>query len=363
MNAVYVTKPFLPPLDEYVKELQNIWEDNYLTNDGKKYKELIERLKNRIEVPNIELVVNGHSALELVLEAMELKGEVITTPFTFISTINAIVRKGLTPIFCDISNEDYTIDTDKIESLITEKTCAILPVHVYGNICDIDKIQNIADKYNLKVIYDAAHSFGERKSGKDISNFGDASILSFHATKIFHTIEGGAVISKHRNIIERINSIKNFGIKSSEKAEYIGANYKMNEFQAAMGICNLRYIEEVIQNRKDISRCYDEMLGGCKGIKLKKVQKNVDSNYAYYPVCFDGYKKTRDEIYNELMKEKIFARKYFYPLVTDFECYSQFYDSAMTPVAKYYSDRILCLPIYPGLSRNDIQRICHVITK
>lgn len=363
MSEVYVTKPFLPPLDEYVRELQDIWENSYLTNDGRKYEQLADELKKYITAPNINLLVNGHSALELVLEAMELKGEIITTPFTFISTTNAIVRKGLTPIFCDINSEDYTIDANKIENLITEKTCAILPVHVYGNICDTEKIQCIADKYNLKVIYDAAHAFGERKNGEAISNFGDASIMSFHATKIFHTIEGGAVISKHKNIIERINSIKNFGISSSESADYIGANYKMNEFQAAMGICNLRYIDEIIEKRKKITERYDEMLSGYKGIKLRNIQKNISSNYAYYPVFFDGYKKTRDEVYHELMKEKIFSRKYFYPLVTEFECYNQIHTSNITPIAKYYSDRVLCLPIYTDLTSNDIEKICNIIKK
>lgn len=363
MSEVYVTKPFLPPLDEYVRELQDIWENSYLTNDGRKYEQLADELKKYITAPNINLLVNGHSALELVLEAMELKGEIITTPFTFISTTNAIVRKGLTPIFCDINSEDYTIDSNKIENLITEKTCAILPVHVYGNICDTEKIQCIADKYNLKVIYDAAHAFGERKNGEAISNFGDASIMSFHATKIFHTIEGGAVISKHKNIIERINSIKNFGISSSESADYIGANYKMNEFQAAMGICNLRYIDEIIEKRKKITERYDEMLSGYKGIKLRNIQKNTTSNYAYYPVFFDGYKKTRDEVYHELMKEKIFSRKYFYPLVTEFECYNQIHTSNITPIAKYYSDRVLCLPIYTDLTSNDIEKICSIIKK
>ena len=276
---------------------------------------------------------------------------------------HAIVRNGLKPVFCDINSEDFTIDVSKIENLITEKTCAIVPVHVYGNLCNVEEIEKIAKKYNLKVIYDAAHTFGVEKNGIGVANFGDASMFSFHATKVFNTIEGGAVTYNDSTIKKRLNDLKNFGITGPESVEYVGGNAKMNEFQAAMGICNLRHVDGEILKRKVVVERYRERLENTEGIKLSIIQEGVKSNYAYFPVVFDNYKYTRDEIFEKLGEENIVARKYFYPLINDFECYRDKYNSNETPVAKYIADRVLCLPLYADLELEVVDRICDIILK
>ncbi|ABX31660.1 DegT/DnrJ/EryC1/StrS aminotransferase [Petrotoga mobilis SJ95] len=360
-KKILVTKSSIPDLDEYVEELKDLWETRWLTNMGVKHQLLEEKLKEYLDTENITLFVNGHLALESIIQAMDLKGEVITTPFTFISTTHAIVRSGLTPVFCDISYDDYTIDVSKIEDLITERTSAIIPVHVYGNICDYQEIDRIAKKYNLIVIYDAAHAFGERIDGRNVSNLGDASIFSFHATKVFNTIEGGAVTYKKNELKEKLDQIKNFGITGPESIESVGGNAKMNEFQAAMGICNLRHVDDEIEKRKKVVERYRERLSDIKGIKLYEEKENVKSNYAYFPVLFDGYKATRDEIFEELKKNNIFARKYFYPLTNDAQCYKNKFNVEETPTAKYVSERILTLPLYADLELSDVDRICDII--
>jgi dTDP-4-amino-4,6-dideoxygalactose transaminase len=271
-----------------------------------------------LDTPNITLFTNGHLALECAIAAFNLTGEVITTPFTFASTTHAIVRNGLEPVFCDINPDDYTIDTDKLEGLNYDKTSAIIPVHVYGNICNVNEIEKIAKKYNLKVIYDAAHAFGVTVDGVGVANFGDASMFSFHATKVFHTIEGGAVTYKDRSLSKKLDDLKNFGITGPESVEYVGGNAKMNEFQAAMGICNLRHVDDEIAKRKIVVERYIERLSSVKGIKLCKPQTGVKSNYAYFPVVFDGYKMSRDEVFEKLKAENIYARKYFYPAYKQF---------------------------------------------
>jgi dTDP-4-amino-4,6-dideoxygalactose transaminase len=302
-------------------------------------------------------------AIELTLQALNLTGEVITTPFTFASTTHAIVRNGLTPVFCDVNEDDYTIDVSKIESLITPKTTAILPVHVYGNICDVDAIRQIADKYKLKVIYDAAHTFGEKYKGQGIGSYGDVSCFSFHATKVFNTIEGGAVCFKNKAFGEENYNLKNFGIRGPEKVSGVGANAKMNEFCAAMGLCNLKHIDEEIAKRKVVVERYRENLDGVDGIKLSPIQDNVVSNYAYFPVVFDKYKfgKNRDEVSEQLAKNGIFSRKYFYPLTSAFECYSDRFNPNDTPIALDISKKILTLPLYANLSLEDVDRICSII--
>ena len=285
----------------------------------------------------------------------------ITTPFTFASTTHAIVRNGLKPVFCDINPDDFTIDTEKLEALITEKTTAILPVHVYGNPCDTNAIKKIADKYKLKVIYDAAHAFGVSVNGISIAKFGDASMFSFHATKVYNTIEGGALTYNDPELKEVFYKMINFGLTGHESADYIGTNAKMNEFQAAMGLCNLRNITDKINKRKAVVERYMEHLSGIYGIKLPTYKSEVKSNYAYFPVVFDGYRATRDQIYEELKKHNIFARKYFYPLTSDFDCYRNKYDSNKTPVAKYIAEKILTLPLYSDLLPEDVDRICNII--
>lgn len=361
-SDIPVTKSSMPPLDEYVREISSLWESHWLTNMGKKHQDLEFALKKFLHVNYISLFTNGHSALECILEAMDLRGEVITTPFTFASTTHAIVRKGLTPVFADIKKDDCTIDPDSIESLITPKTCAILPVHVYGNICDVDKIQQIAEKHSLKVIYDAAHAFGVKKNDLSVATFGDASMFSFHATKVFNTIEGGAVVFKDPSLQQVLNYWKNFGITGPESVEYIGGNAKMNEFCAAMGICNLRHLETEIHKRKKITNYYHDRLSDINGIRLLNIPDNVKSNYAYMPIIVENeFKKTRDQLFNKLAEHNIYSRKYFYPLVTDYDCYKKTYSSESTPIAKDIASRILTLPLYADLSLEEVDRICKII--
>ena len=364
-RKILVTRSSMPIFEEYCEEIKELWETHFLTNMGVKHKQLEKNLLDYLKASNITLFTNGHLALECIIAAFDFPkgGEVITTPFTFASTTHAIVRNGLKPVFCDINSEDFTIDVSKIESLITEKTCAIVPVHVYGNLCNVEEIEKIAKKYNLKVIYDAAHTFGVEKNGIGVSNFGDASMFSFHATKVFNTIEGGAVTYKDFTLKKRLNDLKNFGITGPESVEYVGGNAKMNEFQAAMGICNLRHVDGEILKRKAVVERYRKRLENVEGIKLSIVQEGVKSNYAYFPVVVDNYKCTRDEIFEKLGEENIVARKYFYPLINDFECYRDKYSSNETPVAKHIADRVLCLPLYADLELETVDRICDIILK
>lgn len=302
-------------------------------------------------------------ALELTLQAMNLQGEVITTPFTFASTTHAIVRNGLVPVFCDIDPETYCMDASKIEKLITDRTCAIMPVHVYGNVCNIEEIERIAHKYELKVIYDAAHTFGESYKGKGIGSFGDVSCFSFHATKVFNSIEGGAVCFKDKQLDAKLYELKNFGIHGPEEVPAVGANAKMNEFCAAMGLCNLRHVDEEIAKRKIVVERYRERLGGVDGIQLNCIQGDVKSNYAYFPVVFEErvYGASRAEVFDKLAENGIGARKYFYPLTNTFECFHGTYDVAETPVALHISKRVLTLPLYADLALEDVDRICDII--
>ena len=363
-DTILVTKATLPPFEEYVNEIRSIWDNHWLTNMGEKHNELQHKLEKYLKVPHVNLMVNGHMALEMTLQAFELKGEVITTPFTFVSTTHAIFRNGLTPVFCDIKKDDYTIDPDLIEGLITEKTSAIVPVHVYGNVCDVDKIDKIAKKHNLKVIYDAAHAFGESYKGIGIGNFGDASIFSFHATKVFNTIEGGCVTYNDTYIGDRLYNLKNFGIKNEESVIAVGANAKMNEFQASMGLCNLVHIEENIQKRRTIFELYNALLKEIKGIQVLIPNDFTISNYAYYPILIDSdvYGMTRDDLYNILIGHNIRSRKYFYPLTSDLEVYKDNTDSINnTPIANEVANSVLTLPLYPDLSKEVVQYICEII--
>ena len=329
---------------------------------GVKHKQFQANLIDYLGVSHIDLFSNGHMALEMAIQAMGLTGEVITSPFTFASTTHAIVRNGLTPVFCDIDANTYTIDVNKIEALITDKTCAIIPVHVYGNICDIEAIDRIAKKHNLKVIYDAAHAFAVKYNGVGVGNFGDASMFSFHATKVFHSIEGGAVCFHNDDYGLDLYRLKNFGIRGPETVDAVGANAKMNEFSAAMGICNLRHLDAEIAKRKAVVERYRERLSGIDGIKLNAVQENVQSNYAYFPVVFDGYKYTRDEICEKLKEHDIIARKYFYPITNAFDCYKDKHDAkAETPVAYDISFKVVTLPLYADLSLDDVDKICDII--
>lgn len=364
---INVTRSSMPEFEEYCEEIKELWDSHWLTNMGVKHKQLQAELEKYLNTPHVALYTNGHLALENVIAAFDFpKGsEVITTPFTFASTTHAIVRNGLVPVFCDINDLDYTMDVTKIEALITEKTRAIVPVHVYGNICNVKEIKRIADEYNLKVIYDAAHAFGVTYKGENVANFGDASMFSFHATKVFNTIEGGAVAFKEDSFVQLLNDLKNFGIRNAEEVAFVGGNAKMNEFQAAMGICNLRHIDEEINKRKAVVEGYRKRLSGVDGIILCKPQGDVISNYAYFPIVFDGYKYTRDDIVAILGKENILARKYFYPLVNEYDCYKEMPTANVTktPVAKHIADRVLTLPLYADLTFDEINKICDLILK
>lgn len=365
MSNIMVTKSSMPPYEEYCEEIRDIWNTHWMTNMGAKHDALQNELEAYLNVPHVVLYTNGHLALENALAALDIQkgGEVITTPFTFASTTHAIVRNGLIPVFCDIREDDYTIDAERIEKLITSNTVAILPVHVYGNMCEVKKIDMIAKRYGLKVIYDAAHAFGVKYGGVSAACFGDASMFSFHATKVFNTIEGGCVCFKEDGWVQRFNDMKNFGIHGPESVAYVGGNAKMNEFQAAMGLCNLRHFEDEIAKRKKVVMRYRDRLTGISGIKVPTMQNDVDSNYAYFPVVFDGNKYVRNEVFEKLAAAGIGARKYFYPLTNGFECYKNYPTAGVekTPIAQYIASRVLTLPLYGDLCLDDVDRICDVI--
>lgn len=363
--SIFVTRSSMPLYEDYIKEIKPIFESHHLTNMGPVYKKLQHNLMEYLDVPQLSMFVNGHMALETVIQAMGLRdsgGEVVTTPFTFVSTVHAITRNGLKPVFCDIKPDDYTIDPNKIEALITDKTVAIVPVHVYGSICDVEAIDAIAKKHGLKVIYDAAHAFGVKYKGRGIGCYGDAAMFSFHATKVFNTIEGGAVAFRDESIRESMHSLKNFGIKTEECIDEIGTNAKMDEFRAAMGICNLRNVDGCIAARGVAVQRYNERLSGVKGIKLMAVQPDVIPNYAYYAVLFEPseFGETRDDVYERLKKNDIFARKYFYPAINEMNCYKNS-NNEETPIAAQISRKVLTLPMYAELTIEEVDRICDVI--
>lgn len=368
-NKIMVTRSSMPEFEEYVEMIRPLWNTHWLTNFGDYYKRLEKELKQYLGVPQISLMVNGHMALELAIQAMGFPegGEIITTPFTFISTTHAIIRNKLVPVFCDIKLSDFTIDEDKIEDLITEKTVAILPVHVYGNLCNVRKIQEIADKYNIKVIYDAAHAFAETLNGVGIGNFGDISVFSFHATKIYNTIEGGAVVFKEESFYKKLHDLKNFGIRSESIVAEIGANAKLNEFSAAMGICNLKNIEENISARKRRAEYYIHKLEGIKGIKVNRFDtEDIRYSFGYFPILFcakAGGADMRDKVYEKLREHNIYSRKYFYPITADAACFKNKYKKISLENARYAGDRVLVLPLFPELEYEIIDEIISIITE
>ncbi len=362
-KKIMVTKSFLPPYEEYCEEIKEIWNTYWLTNMGIKHETLKEKMKQYLDVKNITLCSNGHLALEMAIRALKLTGEVITTPYTFASTTHAITRCGLIPVFCDIEMESFTIDTSKIEELITEKTSAIIPVHVYGNPCNVEEIEKIAKKHNLKVIYDAAHTFGVEIDGKGIGNYGDVSMFSLHATKVYSTIEGGALTYNNDNYSGLFRLEKNFGITGPEEVIQNGGNAKLNEFQAAMGLVNLKYVDSEILKRKKLVEKYRELLNSIEGIRYLEDIKGIRHNYAYFPIIIDEkvYGKTRDEVFEKLKDYNIFARKYFYPLINNFECYREKYKDIKLPNAKYVSDRVMTLPMYGDLTLEEVEYICKTL--
>ncbi|SFC56900.1 dTDP-4-amino-4,6-dideoxygalactose transaminase [Alkalibacterium subtropicum] len=360
-ESIKVVKSSMPPFEEYAEEIRELWDTHWLTNNGSKHNELEVKMKEFLDVKNLELFVNGHLALELLINMMDLSGEVITTAFTFPSTTHAIVRNGLTPVFCDINRYDMTIDADKIEELITEKTSAILPVHIFGNPCDVEKIDKIAEKHNLKVIYDAAQSFGVKVGGKGIGTFGDASMFSLHATKSFHTIEGGAVTFNDDLMKEKLMKLRTFGCinKRGGGRNIVGINAKMNEFQASMGLCNLRHYQAEIEKRKSIYHYYLDKLSDVKGVRTIGDMPTIEKNYTYFPIVIDpdNYGLSRDDLFDSFIKNDIHPKKYFYPLMTDYDCYKDHYGEADIPVSRYIADNVLALPMYADLKHDDVDRI------
>ena len=365
-KVINVTTPLMPELDRYVEELKKIWNSKWMTNNGPECVKFQQKLE-KILGDKVELYVNGHMALDIAIKALGLKGEVITTPYTFASTTHALVMNGLTPVFCDIKEDNYTIDENKIEDLITDKTCAILAVHVYGCICNVDKIEKIAQKHNLKVIYDAAHAFAVKRKGKSVASYGDISMFSLHATKVFNSIEGGILVYRDDRYTKELRNLRNFGIENEESVTSAGLNAKMNEFAAAMGICNLEILDAAIAKRKIIVKKYLQTIHGLRGIKTLDYEvfkkDNIEYNYAYMPIEVDaneaGY--TRDDLYEFLKTKGIVARKYFYPIITDYECYKDRFDSNRTPIAKKIGNRILTLPIAACMTDEDIERCCSAL--
>ena len=363
MERINVTRSSMPTLEEYVEEIRDLWDSRWLTNDGAKHQQLSQSLRERFDVSDVALYSNGHQALEAAFSLFPAGSEVITTPFTFASTTLAIVRSGLIPVFCDIEPEHYTMDVSKIEALITENTVAIAPVHVYGNLCSWREIRAIADRHGLKVIYDAAHAFGVRDGDRDAGSLGDISMFSVHATKVFHTIEGGCLAYSDSSLTPRLTAWRKFGMYDGETSAIEGTNAKLTEFAAAMGLCNLRHLEEQITLRKQAVERYRQRLSGKAGIILCSEQPGVTSNYAYFPVQIvpEQFGASRDEVVDRLAQQNIFARKYFYPLTSEFPICAERFQIAETPIAKEVSSRILCLPLYADLTTGEVDRVCDAL--
>ncbi len=370
-NRISIIRSSMPPLEEYVDEIRSIWENTWLTNNGPKHVELKEKLRQYLGVDFLNLFGNGHMALQIAIEVMDLQGEVITSPFSFGSTTHTILSNGLKPVFCDISPEDFNIDPNKIEALITEKTSAIVPVHIFGNSCDVAAIGKIAEKYGLKVIYDAAQAFGVKVNGKSIGSYGTAAAFSFHATKTFHTIEGGAVTFSNPGLQERLTKMANYGIgltadgKALDRGPDIkGFNAKMNEFEAAMGLCNLRYLDGEVAKRKNAHDRYTSRLKKVQGIHMVPDREGITRNYSYFPIIVkEEYGLTRDELLEKLNADDIYPRKYFSPLTIDYPCYQTDYGNSHVPTARYIVERVMSLPMHSYLTEGDVDRICDIIEK
>ena len=364
-NSIFLTKAALPSFDEYQNELKKSWETHWLTTFGYNHQILERMLREYLNVPNVQLFANGHAALEAAIQALNLRGEVITTPFTFASTTHAIVRSGLRPRFCDVKMNNFTIDESKIEELINENTCAILAVHLFGNVCDVHEIDRIAKKYKLKVIYDAAHAFGVRIGEKSIALYGDEVVYSFHASKPFHTVEGGAIVYKDNQITELLEKIRMFGMGDNEYVEVVGFNGKMNELEAAMGICNLRRYEDDLQRRAYADRYYRERLYGVRGITLNEIQPNLHYNYPYFPILVDAdnYGETRDSLLQRLHSNNILARAMFFQLSNEYPCYPKEFQNDKTPIAKDIAKKILLLPLYTDIEESDLDIVCSSIER
>lgn len=365
-DRLYVTRPFMPPIDEFIPYLEDIWQRKWLTNKGPYHDELEKALSDYLGVPYISLFANGTIALVTALQVLRITGEVITTPFSFVASSHALLWNGIKPVFCDIEPETFTLDPEKIEAAITPKTTAILPVHVYGYPCKKKEIKEIADSYGLKVIYDAAHAFGVTVNGCSILNFGDLSVLSFHATKVFTTFEGGALVCHDNAMKKRIDFLKNFGFSNEVTVVGPGINGKLNEIQAAFGLLQLKYIDPVIRKRRRIACIYRERLSQIRGIRFMEDIKGVRHNYSYFPIIIEEkeYGRNRDELYESLKKQNIYSRRYFYPLISQFPTYRGLpsaSDGNLSTAVKI-SNSVLCLPIYPTLEDSDIAKVVEILS-
>jgi dTDP-4-amino-4,6-dideoxygalactose transaminase len=363
-KPVYVTQPFLPPLSEFNGYLEQIWESRVLTNGGPFHQQLEKALCEYLGVEHIALFTNGTVALVTALQALRITGEVITTPYSFVATAHSLLWNGIKPVFVDVDPETLNLDPKKIEAAITPQTTAIMPVHCYGHPCDVEAIQKIADNYNLRVIYDAAHAFGVQNESGSILKFGDLSVLSFHATKVFNTFEGGAIVCPDAKTKQRIDHLKNFGFVDEVTVVAPGINGKMSEFNAALGMLQLKYIDGAIARRREIDGIYREHLAGVPGLRCLDPSGETASNYSYFPVLIDDdYPIDRDGLYNMLRQHEIYARRYFYPLISEFPMYRGLPSATSDnlPNATEASRKVLCLPIYPDLSADDLHRIIGLI--
>lgn len=363
-KKIYVTRPHLPPLEEFIPYLEKIWERRILTNSGPYHVELEAALCEYLGVEYISLFNNGTIALITALQALNISGEVITTPYSFVATSNALVWNGMKPVFTDIDPVTLNLDPSKIRAAITEHTTAILPVHCYGNACDVDAIDEIAREYNLKVIYDAAHAFGVNRGVKSLLRYGDLSVLSFHATKVFNTFEGGAIVCHDAETKKLIDNLKNFGFVNETTVVESGINGKMSELNAAIGLLQLKHLAPALEERLQIAQYYNEQLQRIKGISVVESNFSPESNHSYYPILIeDNYPLTRDALYERLQAEDVFTRRYFYPLIPNLKTYKAMPEIENTglPYAHEASRRILCLPIYPGLDSEQMQRIVALI--
>lgn len=364
-KPIYVTQPFLPPLSEVNSFLEEIWRSKWLTNYGNFHKQFENELAKFLGVPYVSLFTNGTLALVVALQVLRVTGEVITTPFSFVATTHSLWWNNIKPVFVDIEPEHCNLNSEKVEAAITPQTTGIIPVHVYGHPCRVERLQEIADIYGLHLIYDAAHAFGVKLGGQSIANFGDLSVLSFHATKVFNTFEGGAIICHDARTRKRISYLKNFGFAGETTVVAPGINAKMSEFQAGLGLLQLKYFDQVINERKSIAMRYEELLKGIDGITFLKPDAGVDYNYAYFPIFVDAakYGGSRDELYEYLKAHNYFCRRYFYPLISSFNMYKSLPSARVEnlPVANRIADQVLCLPIFPALDIKHVDNIAGII--
>ena len=365
-SPIYVTQPDLPPLEAFLPYLQQIWDSKVLTNSGPFHKKLEAELAEYLGVKHISLFTNATIALVTALQALRIGGEVITTPYSFVATAHSLLWNGIKPVFVDIDPETFNIDPSKIEAAITPETTAIMPLHCYGRPCDVEAIQRIAEDYNLKVIYDAAHAFGVRHKGQSVLQHGDLSVLSFHATKVFNTFEGGAIISPDARTKQHIDHLKNFGFVNETTVVAAGINGKMSEFNAALGMLQLQYVDKAIARRREIDGLYRELLADLPGITLPKAAEEVEANHSYFPILVEpSHPVGRDDLYQRMKAEGVNGRRYFYPLISEFPMYRGLpsAQNALLPVAKDVSSKVICLPLYPSLTDADVHRVADVIRR